>query len=131
MIVGLGIDVASIERMQRALDRFGARLWQRVLTPGEQRDLASRSDRALALAGRFAAKEALAKALGAPRDVWWHSVEVRQGPLGAPRLVLSGHARDHAERLGVVRSWLSISHDGGIAAAVVVLETAGGADPLP
>jgi holo-[acyl-carrier protein] synthase len=124
MIVGLGIDVASVERMSRALDRFGERLWQRVLTPRERQDLASRADRALALAGRFAAKEALAKALGAPRDVWWQSVEVRLGPLGAPGLVLSGAAREHADRLGVARSWLSISHDAGIAAAVVVLEAA-------
>jgi holo-[acyl-carrier protein] synthase len=122
MIVGLGIDVASVERMARALDRFGDRIWQRVLTPRERRELARRADRAAALAGRFAAKEAFAKALGAPRDVWWQSVEVRSGPLGAPNLVLSGKARDHADRLGVGRTWLSISHDAGIAAAVVVLE---------
>jgi holo-[acyl-carrier protein] synthase len=64
MVVGLGIDVASIERMRVALARFGDRLWQRILTEHEQADLATRPDRALALAGRFAAKEAAAKALG-------------------------------------------------------------------
>ena len=58
MVVGLGIDVCSIERMQRALDRFGDRFWERVLTPSEREDLSQRVDRAAALAGRFAAKEA-------------------------------------------------------------------------
>lgn len=123
MIVGLGIDVASVERVARALERFGDRIWERVLTPAERAELAPRSDRALALAGRFAAKEAFAKALGAPRDVWWQSVEVRHGALGAPSLVLSGPAEQHAARLGVARSWLSITHDAGVAAAVVVLES--------
>lgn len=123
MIVGLGIDVASVERLERALGRFGDRIWQRVLTPREQRELGPRADRALALAGRFAAKEALSKALGAPRDVWWQSVEVVCGPLGAPQLELSGPAAAHAQRLGVDRAWVSISHDAGVAAAVVVLES--------
>lgn len=122
MIVGLGIDVASVERMGRALERFGDRIWERVLTPAERRQLAARADRAVALAGRFAAKEALAKALGGPRDVWWQSVEVARGPLGAPSLVLSGPAEAHARRLGVTSTWISITHDAGVAAAVVVLE---------
>jgi holo-[acyl-carrier protein] synthase len=85
----------------------------------------------VALAGRFAAKEALSKALGGPRDVWWHDVEVRRGSLGAPGLELSGAARQHADRLGVTRTWLSITHDAGVAVAVVVLEAGGAADPLP
>lgn len=122
MIVGLGIDVASVERVARSLERFGNRIWERVLTPAEQVELARRADRAIALAGRFAAKEAFSKALGAPRDVWWQSVEVRTGALGAPSLVLSGPAREHAERLGVSATWVSITHDAGVAAAVVVLE---------
>ena len=122
MIVGLGIDVASVDRMARALDRFGDKLWERVLTENERTLLAARGDRAIALAGRFAAKEAFAKALGAPRDVWWQSVEVSSGALGAPSLALSGPAAEHARRLGVTKSWVSITHDAGIAAAVVVLE---------
>ena len=122
MIVGLGIDVASVERIARSLERFGDRFWERVLTPAERSALADRPDRAVALAGRFAAKEALAKALGAPRDVWWQSVEVASGALGAPSLLLSGPAREHADRLGVARTWVSITHDAGVAAAVVVLE---------
>ena len=122
MIVGLGIDVASVERVARALERFGDKLWERVLTSSEQKALAARGDRAVALAGRFAAKEAFAKALGAPRDVWWQSVEVSTGALGAPSLSLSGPAEERAKRLGVTKSWVSITHDAGIAAAVVVLE---------
>jgi holo-[acyl-carrier protein] synthase len=123
MIVGLGIDVASVERVARSLERFGDRLWRRILTPGEREDLdARRGDRAVALAGRFAAKEAASKALGAPRDVWWHDVEVRRGALGAPVMALVGPAAARAAQLGVRRSHLSISHDAGVAAAVVVLE---------
>jgi holo-[acyl-carrier protein] synthase len=124
MVVGLGIDVASVERIARMLERFGDRVWRRVLTPAEQRDLeARRGDRAVALAGRFAAKEALSKALGAPKDVWWQDVEVRRGASGCPELVLHGTAREHAQRLNVTRQHLSITHDAGVAAAVVVLES--------
>jgi holo-[acyl-carrier protein] synthase len=123
MIISLGIDVASVARMQQALDRFGDRFSARILTPREQKELSARADRAIYLAGRFAAKEALSKALGAPRDVWWQDVEVHKGPLGAPVLELRGAASLHAERLGVKRSLISITHDAGVAAAVVVLDS--------
>jgi holo-[acyl-carrier protein] synthase len=123
MIVGLGIDVASVERIRVALERFGERFWQRILTEGERADLASRPDRALALAGRFAAKEAAAKALGGQPDVWWHDVEVRPDPRGAPQLAYLGPGRVHADRLAVRRIFVSITHDAGVAAAVVVLES--------
>jgi holo-[acyl-carrier protein] synthase len=123
MVVGLGIDVASIERLRRALDRFGDKLWARVLTERERSDLRLRVDRAQALAGRFASKEAAAKALGAPPDVGFHDLEVRRMPSGAPELHFLGKAATHAARLGVSSAWLSISHDAGVAAAVVVLES--------
>jgi holo-[acyl-carrier protein] synthase len=125
MVVGLGIDVASVERVRRALERFGERFWQRILTEREQRELASRPDRATALAGRFAAKEAAAKALGGPKDVWWHDVEVRSGSAGAPQLSFGRTAQSHADRLGARRAFVSITHDAGVAAAVVVLEGEG------
>src|SRR6478609_2201139 len=118
MIVGLGIDVSSVARQQTALERFGDRLWQRILTENERADLRNRPDRALALAGRFAAKEAAAKALGGPADVWWHDVEIRSNERGAPQLVFLNTAIAHAERLGVRRTFLSITHDAGVAAAV-------------
>ena len=86
-------------------------------------ELAARhADRAAALAGRFAAKEAFSKALGSPRDVWWQDVEVRRSPSGAPELVAHGPALPYLMDLGVTRSLVSISHDAGVAAAVVVLE---------
>ena len=123
MILGLGIDVASIERMERALARHGERMWERILTTEERRELEGRSaDRAAALAWRFAAKEALSKALGAPRDVWFHDVEVRRGALGAPEIRLLGPAVKRAQERGVARCFVSITHDAGVAAAVVVLE---------
>lgn len=125
MIVGLGIDVAAIARIERSLARFGDRFWARVLTERERSSLVHRrGDRATALAGRFAAKEAFSKALGAPKDVWWHDVEVLPGPGGAPVVSWTGPALPHAERLGVRRAHLSITHDAGVAAAVVVLEGA-------
>jgi len=123
MIVGLGIDVSSIARQRAALSRFGDRLWQRILTENERSDLSHRPDRALALAGRFAAKEAAAKALGGQPDVWWHDVEIRPDARGAPQLTFLGPAHAHAQRLGVRRSFVSITHDAGVAAAVVVLES--------
>jgi len=122
MLLGLGIDVASVERVRASLDRFGDRFWQRILTENEQADLAGRVDRATALAGRFAAKEAAAKALGGPPDVLWHTIEVRSDARGAPRLEYLGAARAHADRLGVRRILVSITHDAGVAAAVVALE---------
>lgn len=123
MIVGLGLDVSSIERQRVALARFGERLWQRILTEREQSDLRDRPDRALTLAGRFAAKEAAAKALGGPPDVFWHDLEIRPNARGTPELSFLGTARAHVERLRVRRSFVSITHDAGVAAAVVVLES--------
>ncbi len=123
MVVGLGIDVASLARIRAALERHGDRFWQRILTPGEQADLATRPDRALVLAGRFAAKEAAAKALGGHPDVWWHDVEIRPDARGGPQMAFLGTATAHAARLGVRRILVSITHDAGVAAAVVVLES--------
>jgi holo-[acyl-carrier protein] synthase len=123
MVVGLGIDVASIDRVARALERYGQRFAERVLTSREQADIQQRmGDRAMAVAGRFAAKEAAFKALGGPRDVGWHQLEIRRPTGGAPELVLHGPAVVRARSLGVTRQLVSISHDGGVACAVVLLE---------
>jgi len=123
MVVGLGIDVASVARIRAALERHGDRFWQRILTEHEQADLANRPDRAVALAGRFAAKEAAAKALGGQPEVWWHDIEVRSDARGGPQMAFRGTATAHAARLGVSRIWVSITHDAGVAAAVVVLDS--------
>jgi holo-[acyl-carrier protein] synthase len=124
VVVGLGIDVASVERIRRSLERFGDRFWERILTPAEREDLEGRgAGRAIALAGRFAAKEAFSKAIGAPNDVWWHDVEIRRGAGGAPELRWTGPANHHMERLKVARALISITHDAGVAAAVVILDS--------
>ncbi|MEV5507738.1 holo-ACP synthase [Streptomyces orinoci] len=121
MIVGVGIDVAEIDRFDAALQRtpgMAQRLFlerELYLPSGERRGIAS-------LAARFAAKEALAKALGAPPGLLWTDAEVLTGPNGRPTLEVSGTVAARAEELGV-RSWhVSLSHDAGVASAVVVAE---------
>ncbi len=122
MIVGLGIDVVEVARIARVLaspaaDRFVAR----VFTDAEATYCRPRRDGALHFAVRFAAKEAASKALGVPDGIRFLDVEVaRDG--AAPRLVLHGVAEDAARRLAVTRVHLSLTHDAGVAAAVVVLE---------
>lgn len=116
MIVGVGIDVAEIERFSRALRRTPA-LAERLFTERE-RGLPARS-----LAARFAAKEALAKALGAPRGLLWTDAEVISGPDGQPSLKVTGTVAAAAQTAGVTSWHLSLSHDGGIATALVVAES--------
>jgi len=122
MIVGIGIDVCAIARIQDALDRWGDRLWVRVLTESERQTLAERFDRATALAGRFAAKEAIVKAMAGAPGVSWHDLEVRGGKKQPPVAVLHGPARARADKMGVERVHVSITHDAGVAAAVAILE---------
>ena len=124
MILGLGIDVASIDRMRRVLEQHGDRMWTRILTPKEQAVLQNRRDRATALAGRWAAKEAAVKAFSGRAGALWHDFEVGRGPLGEPVMQFRGRARDVAARMGVARALVSITHDAGVAAAVVILECA-------
>ncbi len=116
MILGVGIDVVDVARFAATLERTPA-LRTRLFTVDEQtRPLAS-------LAARFAAKEALAKALGAPAGMKWLDAEVQTDDTGRPSLVLSGTvAAARASELGVTYSHVSLSHDAGIASAVVILE---------
>jgi holo-[acyl-carrier protein] synthase len=123
VIVGLGIDVCSIERMRRALERHGDRFFTRICTEAERGDLGGR-DLATLLAGRFAVKEAFAKALDGARGVGWHEVQVRKLPSGRPALELSGNAVTAVEKFGADRWHVSITHDAGVAVAVVILESA-------
>jgi holo-[acyl-carrier protein] synthase len=121
MIVGMGIDVCSIDRMRKALERHGDRFFSRICTEAERTDLTGR-DVATALAGRFAVKEAFAKALDGARGVGWHEVQVRRSPSGRPILELSGNAVTKMAEFGAERWHVSITHDAGVAVAVVVLE---------
>lgn len=115
MIAGVGVDVVDIDRFQAALTRTPA-LRARLFTAAENEVSAT------LLAGRFAAKEALIKALGAPAGLRWHDIEVSSGAGGGPQLMLAGQARSCAEALGVERTHVSISHDATIATAFVVVE---------
>jgi holo-[acyl-carrier protein] synthase len=115
VIVGVGIDVCDVERFGLSLERTPA-LRGRLFTPDEAtRPLAS-------LAARFAAKEALAKALGAPAGLHWQDAEVVSESSGRPRMEMRGSVLARAASLGVTSVHVSLSHDAGIASAVVVLE---------
>ncbi|ANP48922.1 holo-[acyl-carrier protein] synthase [Streptomyces griseochromogenes] len=120
-IIGVGIDVAEIDRFRASLDRtpgLADRLFlesELLLPNGERRGIAS-------LAVRFAAKEAVAKALGAPGGLHWTDAEVYVEDSGQPRLRVKGTVAARASELGV-RSWhVSLSHDAGVASAVVIAE---------
>ena len=114
-IVGVGIDVVDVERFAATLERRPG-LRERLFTDVEgARPMAS-------LAARFAAKEALAKALGAPTGLHWRDAEVRTDQTGRPSLSMTGTVARRAADLGVAQAHVSLSHDAGIASAVVVLE---------
>lgn len=122
MIVGLGLDVCEIARVRRSLERHGPRFMDKVLTPDERAYCERRRDPAVPFAGRFAAKEAAIKALGAPEGLRWHDMIIVPAEGCPPSLMLRGAGADAAARLGVARTHLTITHDGGVAAAVVILE---------
>ncbi len=127
MIVGLGIDVARVDRIEDYLQRFGDRFITKVCTEGEQREAARythEKSKANHLAGRIAAKEAASKALGTgfSDGVSWKDFEIVRQPGGCPMLRATGVAAQKMSQRGVSNVVLSISHDGGIAAAVVVFE---------
>jgi holo-[acyl-carrier protein] synthase len=115
VIIGLGIDVVELARFELALQRTPA-LRGKLFTPAEA-DLPLQS-----LAARFAAKEALAKALGAAGGLEGHDAEGVALPSGDPTFELCGTVLARANDLGATSTHLSLSHDGGIASAVVVLE---------
>jgi len=121
-VVGLGMDVCSVERISRVLQGpNGARFRERVYTDAEVATCEGRADAATAYAARFAAKEALVKALGAPHGVRWRDMEVVRKPDGAPAFALSGVAGREVLARGA-RVLLALTHDAGVAAATVVLD---------
>lgn len=121
MIVGVGIDVVPVDRFAESLLRTPS-LRDRLFTPAEQLTAVGAVRTPASLAARFAAKEALAKALGAPGDLAWTDAEVTVEESGQPRIAVTGTVAARAAALGV-RSWhVSMSHDGGMASAVVIAE---------
>jgi holo-[acyl-carrier protein] synthase len=124
MIYGIGTDIVAIGRFQRFVDEGNAPLLQRLFTDRERHVCEARKDKAACYAARFAAKEAFLKALGTGlrSGISWHDMEVLNNDLGKPQLLLSGNALElfRENRLG--KAFLSLSHDGGNAVAMVLLE---------
>jgi holo-[acyl-carrier protein] synthase len=124
MVIGLGFDLVEVEKIAATLQEHGSRFEKRVFTPLELEQCAQRIDRPLALAARFAAKEACLKALGTgwAAGLNFRQVEVVRAPDGRPDLVLHGAAEELAKRKGVKRIHVSLSHQPTVAGAVVILE---------
>jgi holo-[acyl-carrier protein] synthase len=121
VIIGVGIDVVPVERFADSLRRTPG-LRDRLFTAAEQRTPSGTPRTGESLAARFAAKEALGKALGTPGNLAWTDAEVTVGEHGRPHLEIRGTVADRAAELGVTSWHLSLSHDGGMAAAVVFAE---------
>jgi holo-[acyl-carrier protein] synthase len=124
MIIGSGIDMVEIRRIQHAVDRYGRRFLDRVFTAGEQAYCLRKRNAAESLAARFAAKEAGSKALGTGISfgVSWLEIEVVREPSGRPTLQFRGRAGEIAARMGMAYAALSITHTAELAMASVVLE---------
>jgi holo-[acyl-carrier protein] synthase len=121
-LIGHGIDLVEVERIRDAIERHGERFLRRIYTTGEQAQAGDGPLRIQFFAGRFAAKEAVMKALGTgwSRGVAWTDIDVRRLPSGKPELTLSGRCAEIASGLGVARWELSITHTVGHAAASAV-----------
>jgi len=124
VIVGLGLDIAEIDRVAAAITRHGAAILERLYTPREIAYCENHKNRAERYAARFAAKEAAMKALGTGwrLGVRWRDIEVTNAPGGKPTLRLEGIARQFADRLGVRNISLTITHSGNLALAQVIFE---------
>lgn len=121
-VLGVGTDVVDIDRFSASLARTRG-LVGRLLT-GDEQVLPDGTPRPVSsLAARFAAKEAVAKALGAPGGLAWHDAEVVPEASGRPRLVLRGTVAARADALGVRTVHVSLAHDGGLATATVIVES--------
>lgn len=121
MIVGVGLDVVEVGRFAASLDRTPA-LATRLFTAAEQVTPAGVRRSASSLAARFAAKEAVAKAVGGGGGMLWTDAEVVVDAVGRPSLAITGTVAARADRLGITHWHLSLSHDGGVAAATVIAE---------
>jgi holo-[acyl-carrier protein] synthase len=128
MIIAVGTDAIEVERVRRAVDhpQWGERFRQRVFTPGEIVYCLKRARYCESFAARFAAKEAVMKALGTGygRGVWWRDIEVVRAS-GRPTIVLHGGAQRRALEIGASRWHLSLTHTAGQALAHVIAEGAG------
>ncbi|MBP3730557.1 MAG: holo-[acyl-carrier-protein] synthase [Mailhella sp.] len=126
MILGIGIDLAELPRISKALERWGERFLNRLLTEREMAALPHGKERKNAwVAGRFAAKEAAVKALGTgfAQGIGPRNIEIITMPGGAPGMILHGAAQEKAQNMGVTRIHVSLTHERTMAAAVVIFES--------
>ena len=123
-IVGMGTDLAEVDRLELSITRYGDRFLQRIYTAGEIAYVTGKANHFERYAARFAAKEAGMKALGTgwSGGVRWQDLEVANLPSGRPTLLLHGKAAAHAMGLGVRHIHLSLSHTATMAIAFVILE---------
>jgi holo-[acyl-carrier protein] synthase len=125
MLVGTGTDIIEIARIRQSIARFGPRFTQRIFTPGEIAYCERKKNAAESYAGRFAAKEAAAKALGTgiAHGVTWLEIEVRRQPGERPTIHFTVRAAARAREMGVTAASLSITHSRDLALATVLLES--------
>jgi holo-[acyl-carrier protein] synthase len=126
----LGLDIIRVDRIREALERFGDRFTQRVLTPAEARYVRGRPE---TFAGRWAAKEAVSKVLGlGVRGIGWRDIEIERLPTGQPAVRLHGRAAARADQLGIERVAVSITHEREYALAIAFgVRSAGGRYVFP
>jgi holo-[acyl-carrier protein] synthase len=119
-VIGIGVDLCEVDRMRTALERTPT-LRERMFTDGERAYCDERRDPTERYAARFAAKEAVLKAMGLGLGACgWHDIEVRRAESGAPSVVLHGRARELAEERGI-RAWrLTMTHTHRVAEAIAV-----------
>ena len=124
MIIGLGIDVMEVARMQRTIERYGEQFLNHVFTPQEQADAPKGAGKPSYYAGRWAAKEAVAKALGTGIGQYcgWTDVQVRRDGVGKPQIELAGAAARTSKQIGADSIHISISHERHLACASAILE---------
>lgn len=118
-IIGIGVDVVDLSRFESVLERTPG-IVDRLFTKDEQLSAQGHELPLQSLAGRFAVKEAVAKALKAPSGMQFHDCEVSNG--GAPKVTIAGTVKEVADKLGVTHWHVSISHDGPVAIAYVIAE---------
>jgi holo-[acyl-carrier protein] synthase len=111
-VLGIGTDIVECLRIAQMIERHGELFLMRVFTPHEVEYCSARKAATQHYAGRWAAKEAVLKAMGTgwARDISWKDIEVRSDESGKPRILLGGGARDVCEKLGVAEMFISISH---------------------
>ena len=124
MIIGVGTDLIRVSRVRKLADRFPGRIGKKVFTTGELQYCLKKNDAAVSLAGRFAAKEAVMKALGTGwrSGVRFIDIEIVRAESGRPSIVLHGKVAEIARERGIATVHISITHDGDIASATAIAE---------